>query len=127
MVLAIGRRDYDDAALRDEFKVSLEKYSRVLPLDDAAWRSFADRIRYHKLDFANPADYDELVTVLDGIDREQSSRGNHLYYLATQPSAFAEIVAQLGRVGLDHERHEGGWRRIVIEKPFGHDLNRPFA
>ncbi|MEA2519939.1 MAG: glucose-6-phosphate 1-dehydrogenase [Chloroflexota bacterium] len=123
VVLAIGRRDYDDATLRDEFKASLEKYSRVLPLDDAAWRSFAARIRYQKLDFASPADYEELVTVLDGIDKEQSSRGNHLYYLATQPSAFAEIVTQLGRVGLDHERHEGGWRRIVIEKPFGHDLN----
>jgi glucose-6-phosphate 1-dehydrogenase len=123
VILAIGRRDYDDAALRDEFKVSLEKYSRVLPLDEAAWRSFADRIRYQKLDFASPGDYDRLVTVLDGIDKEQSSRGNHLYYLATQPSAFAEIVTQLGRVGLDHEHHEGGWRRIVIEKPFGHDLN----
>jgi glucose-6-phosphate 1-dehydrogenase len=123
VILAIGRRDYDDATLRDEFKVSLEKYSRVLPLDDAAWRSFADRIRYQKLDFAHPGDYDRLVTVLDSIDKEQSSRGNHLYYLATQPSAFAEIVTQLGRVGLDHERHEGGWRRIVIEKPFGHDLN----
>ena len=122
VVLAIGRRDYDDESLRTELKTSLEKYSRVLPLDDTAWRSFAARIRYLKLDFANPADFDGLVTVLDGIDKEQGSRGNHLYYLATQPSAFAEIVAQLGRVGLDHERHEGGWRRIVIEKPFGHDL-----
>ena len=122
VVLAIGRRDYDDESLRAEFKASLEKYSRVLPLDEAAWRAFAARIRYLKLDFANPADFDGLVTVLDAIDKEQGSRGNHLYYLATQPSAFAEIVAQLGRVGLDHERHEGGWRRIVIEKPFGHDL-----
>jgi glucose-6-phosphate 1-dehydrogenase len=123
VVLAIGRRSYDDETLRAELRTSLEKYSRVLPLDDAAWRSFAARIRYQKLDFANPADYDTLVTVLAGIDKEQNSRGNHLYYLATQPSAFAEIVAQLGRVGLDHELHEGGWRRIVIEKPFGHDLN----
>ena len=41
----------------------------------------------------------------------------------TQPSAFPEIVAQLGRAGLDHERHEGGWRRVVIEKPFGRDLD----
>jgi glucose-6-phosphate 1-dehydrogenase len=123
VILAIGRRDYDDDSLRDEFRASLEKYSRVLPLDDAAWRSFAARIRYQKLDFANPADYDTLVKVLEGVDKEQNSRGNHLYYLATQPSAFAEIVAQLGRVGLDHEVHDGGWRRIVIEKPFGHDLN----
>src|SRR5437667_10178783 len=90
--------------------------------DETAWRSFSARIRYEVLDFANPTHFDHLVTVLDGIDREQNSRGNHRYYLATQPSAFAEIVGQLGRVGLDHERHEGGWRRIVIEKPFGHDL-----
>src|SRR5256885_6784277 len=122
VVVAVGRRDYDDDSLRADLRTALEKYSRVLPLDDTAWRSFAGRIRYQKLDFANPADYDKLVTVLEGIDREQNSRGNHLYYLATQPSAFAEIVAQLGRVGLDHEVHEGGWRRIVIEKPFGHDL-----
>ncbi len=46
-----------------------------------------------------------------------------MFYLATQPSQFAELVGQLGRVGLDHEKHEGGWRRVVIEKPFGHDLD----
>jgi glucose-6-phosphate 1-dehydrogenase len=122
VVLAIGRRDYDDEALRAEYRASLEKYSRVLPLDEAAWRSFSSRIRYQRCDFGDAAGFDRLAKVLEEIDREQNSRGNHLYYLATQPSAFADIVAQLGRVGLDHERHEGGWRRIVIEKPFGHDL-----
>ena len=54
--------------------------------------------------------------------KNDGTRGNRLFYLATQPSQFAEIVGQLGRVGLDHEHHDGGWRRIVIEKPFGHDL-----
>ena len=122
VILAIGRREYDDETLRAEFRASAEKYSRVLPLDEAAWRSFASRIRYQRCDFADPAGYDKLAKTLETIDREQRSSGNHLYYLATQPSAFAEIVAQLGRVGLDHERHEGGWRRIIIEKPFGHDL-----
>jgi glucose-6-phosphate 1-dehydrogenase len=122
VIIAIGRRDYDDESLRTEFRASLEKYSRVLPLDDAAWRSFSERIQYQRCDFDDPGAFDRLVVNLDRIDRERNSRGNHLYYLATQPSAFAEIVGQLGRVGLDHERHEGGWRRIVIEKPFGHDL-----
>jgi glucose-6-phosphate 1-dehydrogenase len=122
VVLAIGRRDYRDDDLRAEYRTSLEKYSRVLPLDDAAWRSFSSRIRYQRCDFADSAAFDRLGSTLEAIDREQRSAGNHLYYLATQPSAFAEIVGQLGRVGLDHERHEGGWRRIVIEKPFGHDL-----
>ena len=123
VVLAIGRREYDDEAFRAEYRASLEKYSRVLPLDEAAWRSFASRIRYQRCDFGDPAGFDRLATTLEAIDREQNSRGNHLFYLATQPSAFAEIVAQLGRVGLDHERHEGGWRRIIIEKPFGYDLD----
>jgi glucose-6-phosphate 1-dehydrogenase len=123
VVVAIGRRPYDDEKLRAEFRQSLEKYSRVLPLDDAAWRSFSTRIRYQRMDFDDPTAYADLVTVLEGIDEEQHAPGNHLYYLATQPSAFAEIVSQLGRVGLDHEHHEGGWRRIVIEKPFGHELD----
>jgi glucose-6-phosphate 1-dehydrogenase len=121
-IVAIGRRDYDDESFRADLRESAEKYSRVLPLDEAAWRSFASRIRYQRCDFADPVGFDALTKTLEAIDKEQRSAGNHLYYLATQPSQFAEIVAQLGRVGLDHERHEGGWRRIVIEKPFGHDL-----
>jgi glucose-6-phosphate 1-dehydrogenase len=122
-IVAIGRRPYEDDTLRDVYRQSLEKFSRVLPLDEAAWRSFAQRVRYQRGDFDDPQAFDQLVTVLDQIDHERGmTRGNHLYYLATQPSAFAEIVGQLGRVGLDHEHHDGGWRRIVIEKPFGHDL-----
>jgi glucose-6-phosphate 1-dehydrogenase len=122
VILAIGRREYDDDKLRDEYRATLEKYSRVLPLDEPAWRSFASRINYQRLDFDAPADFDALATRLGGLDKQHNARGNFLFYLATQPSAFAVIVSQLGRVGLDHERHEGGWRRIVIEKPFGHDL-----
>ena len=63
-----------------------------------------------------------LADELDKMDEDRGTRGNRIFYLATQPSQFAEIVAGLGRVGLDHERHDGGWRRVVIEKPFGHDL-----
>ena len=122
ILLAIGRRDYDDDAFRTELRASLEEYSRVLPLDDAAWRSFSERIRYHRLDFDDPTGFDDLERALDDLDRDQGTRGNRLYYLATQPSQFAELIGQLGRVGLDHERHDGGWRRVVIEKPFGHDL-----
>jgi glucose-6-phosphate 1-dehydrogenase len=122
VVLCIGRRPYTADDLRSEYRASLEKYSRVLPIDEAAWRSFASRIEYERLDFDDAAAFNHLAARLDDMDREQDTHGNRLYYLATQPSAFAEIVAQLGRVGLDHEQHEGGWRRIVIEKPFGYDL-----
>ena len=122
VLLAVGRRDYDDETFRGEIHKTLEQYSRVLPLDEDAWKSFAETICYQRLDFDDPNGFDVLATRLDELDKERGTRGNHLYYLATQPSQFAEIVAYLGRVGLDHEHHDGGWRRIVIEKPFGHDL-----
>src|SRR5215213_6671489 len=70
VILAIGRRDYDDESLRADFRKSLEKFSRVLPLDEAAWRSFAARIRSQRCDFDDPAAFDRLVTTLDGIDKE---------------------------------------------------------
>jgi glucose-6-phosphate 1-dehydrogenase len=122
LVLAVGRRPYEDDAFAGEVRASLEEYSRVLPIDEDAWGSFSERIRYHRCDFGDPGGFDILASRLDELDEEQGTRGNRLFYLATQPSQFAEIVGQLGRVGLDHERHDGGWRRVVIEKPFGHDL-----
>ncbi len=122
LLLAVGRRPYDDEEFRAEIRTSLEQFSRVLPLDEDAWRSFAERILFERLDFDDPAAFEALAKRLDDLDKENGTRGNHLFYLATQPSQFAAIVAQLGRVGLDHEHHEGGWRRVVIEKPFGHDL-----
>ena len=122
VVLAVGRRPYDNDTFRAEIRGALEKYSRVLPLDESAWRSFAERVEYEQLNFDEPAGFDRLAKHLDTLDEERGTRGNRLFYLATQPSQFSEIVAQLGRVGLDHERHDGGWRRVVIEKPFGHDL-----
>jgi glucose-6-phosphate 1-dehydrogenase len=123
VLLAIGRRPYTDETFRTEIRASLDQYSRVLPVEEDAWRTFAERICYQHLDFADPAGFDALTARLDALDRERGTRGNRLYYLATQPSQFADIAGQLGRAGLDHELHDGGWRRIVVEKPFGHDLD----
>ncbi len=121
-VVAIGRRPYTDEAFRAELRASLDEFSRVLPVEDAVWDSFAARIAYHRGTFGDQELYTSLAERLDGLDEHEGTRGNRCYYLATQPSAFAEIIAGLGRAGLDHEQHGGGWRRIVIEKPFGRDL-----
>ncbi len=122
MLVAVGRRPYDDETFRAEIRRSLELWDRVA-LDPEVERQFLDRIVYHQGDFADDAAFDRLVVRLDELDREQGTSGNRLYYLATQPSAFPLIVGQLGRCGLDHEVHGGGWRRMVIEKPFGRDLD----
>jgi glucose-6-phosphate 1-dehydrogenase len=122
MLVGVGRRPYDDGSFRADLGSSLRSYSRV-PVEEGPEREFLARIVYHQGDFADPAAFDRLATRLEAIDHEHGTRGNRLYYLATQPSVFTEVIAQLGRVGLDHETHAGGWRRIVIEKPFGRDLD----
>ncbi len=121
-IVAIGRRPFTDEAFRAALRASLDQFSRVLPVEAAIWDSFAERITYHRGDFGDQALYDTLAPRLDALDAQRGTRGNRCYYLATQPSAFAEIIAGLGRAGLDHEQHGAGWRRIVIEKPFGRDL-----
>jgi glucose-6-phosphate 1-dehydrogenase len=121
-VVALGRRPYSEAAYRDALRASLEEFSRILPIEAAAWSEFAGRISYLRGDFRDQALYGALAAHLDQLDRERGTRGNRLYYLATQPSAFTEIIAGLGQAGLDHEQHGGGWRRIIVEKPFGRDL-----
>jgi len=121
-LVAVGRRPYADEAFRAELRASVAQFSRVLPIETPVWEAFAERITYHRGDFADEALYDGLSTRLDEIDAERGTQGNRVFYLATQPSAFAEIIGGLGRAGLDHEHHAGGWRRVVVEKPFGRDL-----
>jgi len=108
VVVCLGRRPYTSDTFREEIRGSLEKYSRVLPLDETAWRTFSERIEYERMNFDEPDGFDRLAGQLDDLDKERGTRGNRLFYLATQPSQFSDIVAQLGRVGLDHEKHDGG-------------------
>ncbi len=122
MLVAVGRRPYDDETFRADIATSLGLYSRVT-VEEAPKKEFLARIAYHEGDFADSGAFDRLAKRLDTMDREHGTRGNRLYYLATQPSAFPEVIGQLGRAGLDHEVHGAGWRRIVIEKPFGRDLD----
>ncbi|MET1232684.1 MAG: glucose-6-phosphate dehydrogenase [Candidatus Limnocylindrales bacterium] len=119
-VLATARRPYTDDAYRAEMAQAVADHSR-LPIEPALWDDFAAGVFYHRGDFTSPDAYRALVDRLDRIDAERGTRGNRLFYLATQPSAYAGIVEQLGKVGLAKEQRSGGWSRIVIEKPFGHD------
>ena len=121
-LIAVARRPYTDEAFVAEVRASVEANSRVQPIDDVAWAELAKRITYQQLDFGEDAGFDRLSERLDALDAERGTAGNRLFYLATQPSQVTEIVRQLGRVGLDHELRGSGWRRVVIEKPFGRDI-----
>jgi glucose-6-phosphate 1-dehydrogenase len=80
-----------------------------------------ERTYYSSGDFRDPKYYESLKTLLESIDAKHGTGGNYFYYLATAPALFGEVVQHLGDAGLTNQ--EGGhWRRVVIEKPFGHDL-----
>jgi glucose-6-phosphate 1-dehydrogenase len=121
-LIAVGRRPFDDETFRAEVAASLKEHCRVA-LDPDMERTFLSRISYHRGDFSDSASYDALSARIEGMHLEQGTEANVLFYLATQPSAFPLIVSEIGRCGMDHEVHGGGWRRIVVEKPFGRDLD----
>jgi glucose-6-phosphate 1-dehydrogenase len=83
--------------------------------------SLVERTYYLQGDFRDPGYYESLKRQLEQIDAKHGTGGNYLYYLATAPALFGEIVRDLGTTGLTHQE-TGHWRRVVIEKPFGHDL-----
>ena len=122
-LIAVARRPYTDETFAAEVKASVEKYSRVQPIDQGAWAEFAKRITYQQLDFGDDEGFNHLGNRLDELDKERGTGGNRLFYLAIQPSQVTEIVRQMGRVGLDHELRGSGWRRVVVEKPFGRDFD----
>ena len=123
-VLGFARRPYTDEKYRDEMHEAARRFSRN-PVEPAVWEDFADGIHYQRGNFDETASYRALAERLEQIEAARGTRGNVLFYLATPPSAYPEIVANLGRVGLNEARD--GWARIVVEKPFGHDLDSAIA
>jgi glucose-6-phosphate 1-dehydrogenase len=118
-IVGYARRPYSDADFAAEMRASVAEHSRN-PLEPALWSDFAETIHYQQGDFKDPAAYVRLAARLDHIDAAAGCRGNRLFYLATPPSAYEDIVSNLKEAGLAHR--PGCWSRIVIEKPFGHDL-----
>jgi glucose-6-phosphate 1-dehydrogenase len=110
-----------DELTPEQFEDQLTRFFPAAEHGTEAWEWFTQRLYYQRGDFADPATYASLGARLSDVDRERHTEGNYLFYLATAPKFFAQIVQQLGRAGLTKEEN-GQWRRVVIEKPFGHDL-----
>src|SRR4051812_38635690 len=84
MLVCIGRRPYTDDSFRSEMRGALEKFSRVQPIDPDVWAEFAKRMVYFRLDFDDAPAFDRLAAHLLKVDEEHQTRGNMLFYLATQ-------------------------------------------
>ncbi len=114
-ILTIGRRTMSV----EEYRGSLLESMESMGIDAGYWEIFSKDVFYHSLDYGDLDDYRGLNDRLEGMGKDHDDY-NYIFYLATPPSAFGVITENLGKCGLSDE--ENGWRRIVIEKPFGSDL-----
>ncbi|HXW57754.1 MAG TPA: glucose-6-phosphate dehydrogenase [Candidatus Cybelea sp.] len=118
-IVGISIDPYSPEQFREQMTKDIREYAGIKT--DSSWEAFAKRLYYLSGDFNDPALYQKLGQTLAQVEKEQGTEGNGLFYLATAPAFFPIIVKQLGSAGLvKQEDHK--WRRVVIEKPFGHDL-----
>ena len=121
-VVGVARREIPDATFRQSMRESTNKYARRRPVEDELWQSFSDGLFYVNGTFEDPATYERLKKRLADIDSQRDTGGNRVFYLSTPPSEYPIIVKQLGAAGLINRDKNGPFTRVIIEKPFGRDL-----
>src|SRR5581483_7497326 len=115
-IVGVARTEADDDAFRSDMKEAVQKYARDEFREDV-WNELAEGMRYVSTDFADAGGEDRLEELVAKLDEEHDLGGNRTYYLAVPPAAFPTIVEALGK------RKDGrGYTRLIVEKPFGHDL-----
>jgi glucose-6-phosphate 1-dehydrogenase len=121
-VIGFARREKTDESWRTELREALDQFSRTKPVDDAVWTGFAKNLFYCLGDMTDTAAYQKLEKLLGSFGNSKLKQ-NLLFYLATSPSQFGLVAEQLHSAKLLHKDSGKGWQRIVVEKPFGHDLS----
>ncbi|MGD1211412.1 MAG: glucose-6-phosphate dehydrogenase [Candidatus Acidiferrales bacterium] len=119
-IVGVSIEPFSTEQFRTQMTEDMKQYSEE-SVDMSSWDWFVKRLYYIRGDFEDPELYVKLRDTLAQVDQEQGTQGNYLFYLATSPAFFPVVVEQLGAASLT--KQEGAkWRRVVIEKPFGHDL-----
>ncbi|MFL6012696.1 MAG: glucose-6-phosphate dehydrogenase, partial [Gaiellaceae bacterium] len=116
-VVGVARTEETDDAFRDRMEAAVREHARD-PFRDDVWQGLAGGMRYIATEFDNDDGEEQLSRCLAQLDEERGTARNRLYYFAVPPSAIGTIVNELGP-----RRTTPGWVRLVIEKPFGHDLD----
>lgn len=128
VVVGYARRNYTNEVFRKQMGDAVDLYSRTKPKDEALWRTFADKIFYHQGTFEQDQAYEDLQQFLADIDARFGTQGNRIYYLATPPENFTTIIDKLKSHGLVYDACDTTkWSRVIIEKPFGTDLDSAIA
>ncbi len=123
-ILGLSRSPMGDEDYRRRLLEWVDKSEEGIHSDSASWDPFSQGIHYLATDFHDPATYPRIKASLLQFDRERGTSGNRIYYLATAPSDYVDIIRNLGAAGMAREHHDGnGWVRIIVEKPFGQDMS----
>jgi glucose-6-phosphate 1-dehydrogenase len=119
-LVGFARRDWEHQDFGELVHDSVKEHART-PFKESVWNRLAEGIRFVQGSFDDDDAFDRLAQMVKDLDVERGTGGNTAFYLSIPPGAFPVVVKQLARSGLA-EATEETWRRVVIEKPFGHDL-----
>jgi glucose-6-phosphate 1-dehydrogenase len=115
-IVGVARSEETDDEFRERMKHAVEEFGRD-KLRDETWEWLAEGMRYVATDFSDDEGQNRVVQVLNELDTQRGTSGNRVYYLAVPPAAISGLIHGLGQ-----RRATAGWTRLIIEKPFGHDL-----
>jgi glucose-6-phosphate 1-dehydrogenase len=121
VVLGFARRDWGDGDFEGLARESAKEYART-PWKDEVWARLSGNIRFVGGSFDDDNAFDQLAETLDELRTTHGIPGNAAFYLSIPPAAFPSVLKQLERTGMADNAKSGGWRRVVVEKPFGEDL-----
>ena len=120
-VIGVARAEFDDREFRRRLSDDMQEFATD-EVQAEVWQWLEERLYYLSGDFDDEATFDRLQKLLKKIDKERRVRGNYLFYLAVAPDYFAPVVKRLASIELTREENQH-WRRVIIEKPFGHNLD----
>ncbi len=119
-ILGIGRKDVNDDALRSKMAEGIAEFSEIINQDKTSVGKFISKLSYYKMSMDSPDDYVDLKAHLEDMDDKKGTGGNYVFYLSMPPDMFSVIAMNLGKSGLSNDKN--GFRRLIIEKPFGYDM-----
>ena len=119
-LVGFARRDWETQDFAKIVHDSVQEHART-PFREEVWQQLSEGIRFVPGDLTSDQAYIDLRTTIAELDEVRGTGGNHAFYLSIPPGMFEEVVGQLRRHGLSDEK-SGDWSRVVVEKPFGHDL-----
>ncbi len=122
-IIGFAITEWSDAQFRKKMLEAVKESPEVGRFRPSVWEKFASSLHYITADFESPKGYERLTQLLKELDSACGCAGNRLFYLATAPSFFDDIVRNLGRHGfVAKDGQQRGWTRVIVEKPFGQDL-----